>query len=178
MASPEFEALLAAADRTQKMLWAVLTLAIVLYGVVAYVAVPKAPDPALADTLRPILFVVAAGLAATSLVVFRRRKAQHIPGSTVSPEAGAQPNALLRARTEKLPPAERHALAEMARSFPTWLVCLVLNETIALLGLVLAFLAGGPDEVVPFAALAILLNLMMRPDARRRAATALGHVGL
>lgn len=178
MASPEFEATLARADRTQKMLWAMLTLSILLYAGVAYLAAPAAPDTSSGDTLRPILFVVAAGLAATSMLVFRRRRTQPAPGSTASPGADAPDNALLRVQMENLPPEERRALSHVARGFTTWIVCLVLNETIAILGLVLAFLAGGPDDVVPFAALAILLNLMMRPDARRRAASALGHVGV
>lgn len=178
MASSEFSATLARADRTQKMLWATLTLSIVLYAGVAYLAVPAASDASPADTLRPALFVVAAGLAATSMLISRRRRTLPAPGTTASSATGAPDNPLLRVRMENLPPEERRALSHVAAGFTTWILCLVMNEAIAILGLVLAFLAGRPDEVVPFAALAILLNLMMRPDARRRAESALGHIGL
>jgi FtsH-binding integral membrane protein len=178
MHSPEFEALLAQADRTQKLLWTVLTLSIVLYAVVAWVAAPAAPNPELADTLRPFFWVAAAALAATSLLLSRRRSAATTPGSTAPGPEEAPANALLRARGEDLPPRERRALSAVAGGFTTWIACLVMNEAIAILGLVLAFLAGGPGEVVPFALLAIVLNLAMRPDVRRRAEAALGGMGL
>lgn len=178
MASPEFEAALARADRTQQLLWAMLTLSILLYAGVAYLAVPAAPVASTADTLRPALLVVAAALAATSMLMFQRRAAPPAPGSTARSAANAPHDALLRVRMEDLPLEERRALSHVARGFTTWIVCLVMNEAVAILGLVLAFLAGAASEVVPFAALAIVLNLTMRPDARRRAASALGHIGL
>jgi hypothetical protein len=178
MGSPEFEALLTQAERTQKVLWAAMILAIGVYGVVAWVAVPVGASPGTADTLRPIFWILAAALAAGSLLLHRRFRPRNAPGSTVASDADEPSNPLLRARTEHLAPRERAALAAVARGFGPWIVSLALNEAIAILGLVLSFLAGGPNEMLPLAGLAIALNLSMRPDARRRAEAALGRLGL
>ncbi len=55
---------------------------------------------------------------------------------------------------------------------------LVLNEAVAILGLVLALLAGTPADVIPFTIAALLLNAAMRPDNRGAVEPALGQVGI
>jgi hypothetical protein len=184
--SPELEALLSRIDRVQKLVWTVLTLSIVLYGAVAFALAGSREGSELGATLRPVFYLAAAGAAGLSWLVRRRSRAAALPrGTAPTPEAppGSR-DALLRgnpalmAQVERLPERERRALLAAVRSFTPWMLCLVLNEAVAILGLVLALLAGTPADVIPFSIAALLLNAAMRPDGRSLVESALGRVGI
>ena len=186
MLSPELEALLSRIDRVQKLVWTVLTLSIVLYGAVAFAVAGSREGSELAASLRPVFYLAAAGAAGLSWLVRRRSRAAALPRGT-APTADALPasqDALLRsnpelmAKVERLPERERRALSAAVRGFTPWMLCLVLNEAVAILGLVLALLAGTPADVIPFTLAALLLNAAMRPDNRRLVESALGRVGI
>jgi len=184
--SPELEALLSRIDRVQKLVWTVLTLSIVLYGAVAFAVAGSREGSELGTTLRPLFYVAAVGAAGVSWLVHRRARAATRPrgtAPTADPLAGSR-DALLRgnpavlAQFDRLPEHERHALTTAVRNFTPWMLCLVLNEGVAILGLVLALLAGTPADVIPFSIAALLLNAAMRPDNRGAVERALGRVGI
>jgi hypothetical protein len=173
--SPQLEKLLVQTDRTQKLLWAVLTVSILVYAVIPYL-LERHPEPERAATLMPIFMILAAGLAAASLMLRRRVQAATGRGHPTSRPGRTHP--LLQAQLDNLSPEESRAIQGVAAAFMPWILSLVLNESVAILGLMLALLGAGPDAGVPFAVLALILNLVMRPDAVGRTRASLGHIGL
>jgi hypothetical protein len=62
-----------------------------------------------------------------------------------------------------LTPLEMKAIGLSGMYFTTLLLSLAMNETVALLGLMLAILEQRPEPVIPFAAVALALNLIIFP---------------
>jgi hypothetical protein len=184
--SPELDALLSRVDRVQKLVWTVLTLSIVLYGAVAFAVAGGREGSELGATLRPIFYLAGLAAAGVSWVLHRRARAAAMPRSTAPPAealAGSREplmrgNPEILAQFDRLPEREQRALMAAVRTFTPWMLCLVLNEAVAILGLVLALLAGTPGDVIPFTIAALILNAAMRPDSRRLVEAALGRVGI
>jgi hypothetical protein len=184
--SPELKALLSRIDRVQMLVWTVLTLSIVLYGAVAFAVAGSREGSELGATLRPLFYLAGLCAAGLSWVLHRRARSAALPRGTApasDPPAGSR-DALLRgnpevlAQFERLPERERRALTTAVRGFTPWMLCLVLNEAVAILGLVLALLAGTSADVIPFTLAALILNAAMRPDNRGAVERALGQVGI
>jgi len=64
---------------------------------------------------------------------------------------------------------ERRLYAAIVHMQTPFIVCLALNEGIALLGLVLAIGSGHPEAVLPFAGAAIALDALVFPNVERAA---------
>jgi hypothetical protein len=86
----------------------------------------------------------------------------HPPDVARDPRTGAVDSDRL-SRIRALPPEEQRLLAVAQASFGPFIVRLALHESIALYGLVLAFLSKESLPIVPFAAAALLLNLTVSP---------------
>ncbi len=175
MISPQLEKLLAQAQRIQLIVWGALTGSIVLYALVPWV-LPADPNPDLAGTLGPVFMGLGAALAAASLVF--RQRASRATGRGLQDQALGRSPLVAGTRMADLAPEERRALESVAAAFTPWILALVLSEAVAILGLILAILGGSPEAGLPFAGVALLLNLATRPDAVRRARESLGHIGL
>lgn len=175
MISPTLRELLRPAMFAPKMLWFVLTASILIYGVLAHLLAQQsdgttAVDPAI--RLAISMTAIAAGTA--SLLVPRfllsdervRRTLQppvnseefaSIPGSDAIDE-----NRLNQVR--QLSDSEQKMLRLPALLFTPFILRLVLNESIAISGLVLSLLSHSLTPFLPFAVIAIVLNVIGRPQ--------------
>lgn len=177
MLSPKLRERLAASTRLQWILWLALTTSVVIYAVLPFLADfgRGAPPPA---ALEPALWAVALAAAAGSVAVHRRtHDPQRLRTRALAAAQEAESSA---AALGGEPPSEaqRVAGAVPALTFTPWIVCMVLNESVAIHGLVGAMLFGTPARVLPFAALALALNALMVPRPERLARRALGFTGM
>lgn len=125
------------------VIWFALTASIGIYFVVAYVATQGAAAHAPVNPiLKKALIALSCAMAVASFAIAR----------ALLPRAD-EPPSLARPRPS-LP---------FGRWFTILIVRLALHESIALYGLVLAFLKGDAKEMLPFGAAAILLNLFVLP---------------
>jgi hypothetical protein len=172
MRSRELEELLGQSERVRRILWIALTATIVVYLAVAY-AVAGEPRP-LAPGLEMALAFASMGVAAFSLATPRvllsderldRYLAEEPSSSPLAtrPRTG-QVDPVLLARVERLPAAERRLLGLAQLFFVPFVVRLVLNESIAMLGLVIALVSSQPGRMLPYAGAAIVLNLLTSPS--------------
>jgi len=193
MLSPELTALLAQADRIQRLVWWALSLAILVYAGAGFAAAGAVAGGAGAsgagETLRPVLYAAAVANGILSLVLYRRARAPerlraHLTAPIApevlaqDPRVGGSPASPILDRVRRLSDSERRVLALVPRTFMPWVLCMVLNEAVAIFGLVLALLAGNRLDVLPFAAAALALNAAMFPNNAKLAERALGFTGV
>ncbi len=160
-----------------RMIWFFLTLSIGSYLLVAYLVIHFAqlppPRVAWAGVLKIALLALSVGQGFLSLILFRRLPGRRrIEGALAKPidlEAllgtphGGEADAELLRKGEQLSEVERKIVALYPLFLSSWIVSWALNEAIAIYGLVAATLLRSFPLILPFAALAILLNLLMRP---------------
>lgn len=175
MLSPELQKLLKPILVVQKILWAALTLSIFAHVAAAFFVLSGSTGggPARSPAVAPLFYTLAMGAALFS-VLYRRRafseerlrarlREEHTfglrhSGDVTSPRLAARLQAV-----EDLPPADRRLLFLAGSLTVPIIVCLVINEAIAILGLVLAFTSVSATAAVPFGAVALVLNFMMFP---------------
>jgi hypothetical protein len=125
--------------QTERIVWGVLLLSQLVYLGVAASGVVRIRDEPLPMPLLPIALAVVslgAGVAA-SILHARARVAGERPHPTSGVPGGA--------------------------AFTSYLVAWVIDEIIAINGLVVALLAFSPDEWLPFFVVALLLTVLHRP---------------
>ncbi len=125
------------------IIWGALTLSIPIYVFVGYVVTQDAVDAVpLAPNLKLILIVVSCAMAASSFFIAKK----------------------FLSRPSSLPPPFPQPPAP---DFNRWLTFHIirwaLHESIALYGLVITFISWTFTEMLPFAAAAIILNLLSMP---------------
>jgi hypothetical protein len=130
---------------TLRVLWLALLASQVIYLVVPYVAevAGRRPDPGVLNTLTLILAGISLATGAGTIVYRRRALVDPIQAGRLDPDSpdGA------------------------AKAFSPIILNLVLTESIAIYGLVLALLSGSPSRAVPFALGAFVLMWVHRPTA-------------
>jgi hypothetical protein len=163
---------------TQRVLWVGYTASIAVYYVVVQVLSRGAPvAPALPEALSPYLWL-AAGVVALAAVLYRRRVNSDaylfaLLARPAAPEELAKDGRTgrvdenYRRQIEAISESDRRFLALFSRLQTQLIVSLALHESIALLGLVLAFLHHDPASLVPFGAAAVALNLWVWPSRER-----------
>ena len=175
MVTTELREILQSTARILWILWFAMTAAIWLYVAVAFFIAGSGTRPA---TPEPMLSWVFAGLAAAMSVASlllprllgsdeRLRAALEAPvdlqGLARDPRTGkADPERLQR--LERLSAVEQKLLAVPGFVFLPTVLSLALSETVAIFGLVLAFLTRSFDVILPFAIAATVLNLLLRPS--------------
>lgn len=167
--------------RTQRILWAALTLAPFAYLFVAVFAAP-APKAPPSPILLPVLVAVSASVAALSFVLpasmFARALRQRVgtdikvgPVATQSPflpEGGFRTASPSAAEVED-PIAALRVAASLDQT--PMIVTLALRESVALYGLVLAMVGFPITAAAPFIAASVALMLLRFPSVeglRRR----------
>jgi F0F1-type ATP synthase membrane subunit c/vacuolar-type H+-ATPase subunit K len=174
MRSTALNEVLRPARFTQGILWVALTMSIVIYvGVAWMVASQRAESRPLDPTLELGVTLVAFLLAGASVVMPRwllsDDRIREFLGKEWSPAeflGNRRPIAGMDAVVAKLrllPEHERKLAGVPALFFTPFILRMVLNEAVAILGLVLAFLSGRFEPVLPFAITAIVLNLLAFP---------------
>jgi fatty acid desaturase len=176
MESPTLSAMVAPMVSVKWLIWAAFNVATILYVAVAYLMfgragsmgsmVPPGPQPL-------AMFVLAAITAIASRRipkwVMPDRRLHEILTRDPDPESLArnaqtgQVNAQRLQKIKTLAPAEQRLLAASSSLFAPFVVQLAFGEAIALYGLVLSFWSHAFLPVLPFAAIALLLNLPLSP---------------
>jgi hypothetical protein len=151
-----------------------MTLSILLYVGLAHFlnAEGRAPQN-VTGSLRLAVYLIAGSVAVLSLML---RKSLLSPGKIydrLNEAVDAQALATNRETGEidqerlkkinSLTPLEMKAMGLSGMYFTTLLLSLAMNETVALLGLMLAILEQRPEPVIPFAAAALALNIIIFP---------------
>ncbi len=178
MSSPALRELLRPAMFVNSMLWFVLTASIFIYAAIAFLLAQKGPGP---TSPSPALQMAFAGIAILtglgSLLVPRillsddrvRQAMQPDPDPAAlarHPKLGIVDEDRLR-KIQALSALERKLLQLPGLYFTPFILRLVLNESIAIYGFVLSFLAHSFAPMLPFAAAAIVLNLTCFPRIDR-----------
>ena len=140
--------------QTQWILFGALAASIVVYGVVVLVAIQGEPVP-IDTTLR---WILAAAAVLTTVAVLSLRRAR-LP-RLVEDETPYH-------REQLHGPLERVPEAVAARLQTAYILTWALSESVALFGLVLAFVGQKPAEYWPFGFAALLL-ILTNPPTRGR----------
>jgi hypothetical protein len=161
-------------------LWAALTSAILLYFAVILLVARNEPDPlnAIHPTVRTVLILLAIGSAVGSFFFRKHNRSDSYLGALLGREnrlkdaedrarklivqAETDPNLVSQLSLLITFDRKRYCLA--ADLFMPFVVNLALNETVAILGFALALPSRNVGIYIPFATVALLLNLYMRPD--------------
>ncbi|NLF25917.1 MAG: hypothetical protein GX589_09715 [Deltaproteobacteria bacterium] len=136
------------------LIWWMFLVSIVLLGVVAYLARPlfagtPQPQGQTVSTTLVVSVVLGVGVALVSFWLFQFRK--RAKQDSLSDPKLASPKFLRRLALQAL------CLA---------LVNFVLNEVVAIIGVILAILEGDPIWFWPFGAVALVLSLLMYPKRK------------
>ena len=160
MVSPTLNKLLTGRSFVLWILWGAMTLSIAIYVVVAYVATQQegtAVDPAVLGTMQTAMtgVGVAAALASVLLRLFGASDARIRARLTSGAARSETPEGLDEAGARLLTLAPWY--------FPMFVVQLAINESVAIFGLVLAFMGRDGALILPFAVAAVVLNFMAFP---------------
>lgn len=174
MISPTLRELLRPALLIHTFFWWILTACIVFYVVLAWI-LARAPDApaAVASSIELALagFAIATGAASLLLPRFwlSDERLRSVLASPPDLEALARPQGssardeLRLQAIQTLTAQEQKLLALPGFYFPCFLVRMVLNESVAVYGLILTILSHTFESVLPFATAGLLLNLVSRP---------------
>jgi hypothetical protein len=160
------------------LLWLIFTLSIAVYVGVAYFTVPPGVAVlragAAADRPPGSVYPIAAALGALAGFLLRRflLSKQRIQAQLSAPlnttlyctnPQTKQVDEQKRSIIEGLTDIEKKLLSVSGRYFIPSVLSLVLNETVGILGLVAAMGSGNPAAILPYAAVGLLLNLLIFP---------------
>lgn len=174
MSSPTLRELLRPAMVVNSVLWFVLTASIFVYGAVAFLLAQQGPGPSDPPPALPIVFSVLAVLTGLASLLVPRvllsdrriRQAMQPDVDPVTlarnPKLGVVDEERLR-KIRTLDPSERKLLQLPGLYFTPFILRLVLNESIVIYGLVIAILSHSFAPILPFAAAAVVLNLVCLP---------------
>lgn len=160
---------------TLRILWAAMTMTILFFVLVTYFITGQnqtEPVP-IQNELRMVFYAIAV-IAPVAAYFLRRRmlsseRLQSAMGMKVDllamatdSETGVTDEARL-AEMKKLNPLELKAITLSGRYFTAMLLSLALHEVVALCGMMLAMLEQRFEAILPFAAVAIALDLLIYP---------------
>ena len=145
------QASIASRNKVFTILWLALLASVGIYAVIAFSVIPgsEAAPPDDADTMTIIFGVVAMSTASASMVLPKVLLSDDKLKAHLQNEAGS---------------AEERLESIGALYFPAWLIGVALAESVAIFGLVLAFVMDDPRFMVPFAVVAALLIVVKRPN--------------
>lgn len=157
-----------------KLLWAAMTFTILLFVGLGYFlsAQGQSPRP-VENSLKMALYLIAGAIAALSLLLRSRMLSEgHIydklkeevdpQGLATNRETGQIDQERLQT-IKKLTPLEMKVIGLSGNYFTALILSLAMNEAIAMFGMLLAILEGRLEPIIPFAAAALALNLLVFP---------------
>ncbi len=156
------------------ILWAALIASVGIHVLAAYLATQGQPAVAIAEPVWVVMSLCAAGAAVASLLVPRwspsnerilrvMRKDIDLRELATNPQS----RILDESRLEGLRSLSEHEqrLVGLTRMYFTpFILGMALSEAVAIFGLVLAILGRSPENMLPFAAAAILLMVTKYPN--------------
>lgn len=155
MYSPETEEVIEKRSRALNIVWAALTFSIPVYAGVGWFFA-SSQGPAAQSSIDIVRLALAGAAIADAMI------AQFMYSAMLS--RGSLERVLGENRAAEVSTDQLEKLAE--RYFAAVLIVLVLHESIAIFGLVDAFLSGSVDWLLIYAGAALLLNFARRPDLR------------
>lgn len=173
--SPVFEGYLRKGRITQLLIWAALTASSVIYIGLAWVLTTVVPIKMarMPEALPTVLFGLAVVEAACSVGLrrFRMAPARLLgllaepvdPDTLVRASRSGPTAASLAAEIRQMPPAEWPWVNVLRDMQTTMVICLAINETTVLMGLVSALVQQRFGAILPFAILGICQNLLLIP---------------
>jgi len=172
--SPEFEELLKPRVFATQILWSALTFSILIYVFIAYKVEannaesgPAALEPVMLYAMYAVAALTVIGSLVIRSVFFSQTRLKKMLSKEVSVERLAlnpQTGQLDQTRAEKIKRMsgnELKAIGLTGQMFTPFIFILALNESVAIYGLILSFLSFRGEVMLPFAAAAIMLNVMM-----------------
>lgn len=176
-----FQQIIEKSAKTQKILWGAFTFTIFLYSGVAFVVASKMSGPVDEDLVRLVRLILVGVSAACAVgaTLYRRRafseaglrrlldRAVDLRKLASSRQGRNGPLVLDPARLASLQamePADQKLVGLVQGTQVTLIISLGLQEVIAVFGLVLAFVSRAGNAVLPFAAVALILNVFAFPD--------------
>jgi hypothetical protein len=176
MHSEVFASLIQPIQTTRTIIWVALNVAILAYVGVAcsLFGVPSSTADAFGHPLAMPLIALAvanavAGRVLPPMMLPRQRLHDLLNRDTEprdlarDPRTGTVDNERLR-KLQTLPQREQRLIAIAQASFSPFIVQLALQESVALYGLILAFLSKTAAPLIPFATAALILNLTVSPQ--------------
>ena len=142
--------------KTMTIVWFALLATVGIYVVIGYVlSAQREGASELTDSVLMVLGAMAVGSAALSF---------YLPKLLLANQDVRERIARV-GRAAEAAPAEREArLEELAKVYFTpWVVGAALAESVAIFGLVAAFLSGSGDLMLPFALVSLAILLVKRP---------------
>jgi len=179
MISSQFKDLIHPNVLVQRVVWIAITGSIIFYFVFVYIFVREGRTQAFekSEGLEAVLYAAAA-ITAICSILYRRYSLsderltkilnREIDIRTLAKSSGTGTSEHEKlARLEALSDFEKKVLSLMCDLQKSTHINLIINETVAILGLVLAFLSGDPLKIIPFGIVSLLLNIWMfpRPEA-------------
>src|SRR5262245_47811261 len=165
MVSSTLQEVLATTGRTMRMIWISLVVSTLFFVVVAFLRTP-AHTGGLSAIVQQSLIGLAVCIGAASLLYRRARLSDKAvaAGLFLEEANSAGSNTML----EGLSAAERRVFGAILHILSPLIICLALNEAVALIGIALAMLSGQPKSVLPFAAASVILSALVYPNIERR----------
>jgi membrane-anchored glycerophosphoryl diester phosphodiesterase (GDPDase) len=180
MVSKELQEALQPIKRIFGMLWVSLTSALLLYVVVLILVArgQSGPvndmDPRLRTALILLAIVAAVGSlyyrkhvrsdAYLAALIQRERDLNDVEDRARKMVAQAKTDTKIISQLASLTSFDRKRYCLAAELFLPFVLNLSLNESVALVGFVVALLSRDVSVYIPFAGIALLLNIYMRPD--------------
>lgn len=160
---------------TLKILWSAMVMTILFFVLVSYfITSQNQTEPAPVQNELRIVFYAIALIAPVAAYFLRRRMLSSerlqpvmdmkvdLRAMATDSETGVTDEARL-AELKRLNPLELKALSLSGRYFTAMLLSLALHEVVALCGMMLSMLEQSFEAILPFAAVAIVLDLMIYP---------------
>lgn len=173
MQSSELREILQPQFLIERIIWGAFNGSLLCYGVVLYVVAQQRTSDLTADSalLEQIFSVIALGVAIGAYFyrrhVFSPERLQKLSFGGLSPQKFTQkPKGAdldLEAKLEALPQNEQRLVHTAKYLLSRNILGLAFHEIIAILGLVLGFLSQNVLSFVPFAVVALALNMLAFP---------------
>lgn len=172
MANPALTTLVEKNSKILKIVWVALLFAIVLYsGLSLTFSYSGNSDPG--EALKYIFYTIAVLLALTSILIYKKVFSEKSFKEKLKREMSAEELAK-DIGTNKVDPDKKKALETLSTMelklyglsgsfFIPYVICWALNESIVLIGFVMAYVFNDGYEIVPFTLAGLLLHVQMYP---------------
>lgn len=159
----------------QMVIWFVITASILFYFGIVYVLVGNSGTSTLEiiGTFETVIYIVAAVVSLGSIFYRRHALSAESLASSLEKDVNLEElstdprtkrvDADKLGRLESLSDFEKRAFSLMYYLQKVTFINLFLNETVVVLGFVLAFLSGDPQKIIPFGVVSLVLSLWMFP---------------
>ncbi len=163
MFSPKLAELLTTQERTSRIIWFAMCMAILLYGaVLVMIALDQSQSGEPGDT--SVMLPILAGMSVVTAIGTLMFKRHVFSDDALRAALSASPaDVSALPGVDDLEADEQRVLAVVMSRHTMSIIVLALQESIAIYGLVLGFIARDPVMFAPFGAVALVLHLFEFP---------------